>query len=159
MIFHASMQAADPAQVGRVIAELWRGEVLPFSHVGTGSVVVMAGDERNSAIEIYPVGTDLYEVPGDADGEGRPGGPDGRRAAHLAIATTLSRAEVEAIAAREGWSAKYRKRGGMFGVIEIWLEGAFMLEVLTPAMQTEYLQSFTIPGWRAVISQEAMVAA
>jgi hypothetical protein len=153
MIFHASIQAENPERVGRALAELWRGEVHPFPPIGVGSVIVMAGDERNSAIEIYALGTDLHEAAGDADGEGRPGGPDGRRAAHLAIATPLSRGEVEAIAGREGWSAKYRKRGGMFGVLEVWLENAFMLEVLTPSMQTEYLQSFTPQSWRAVLAE------
>lgn len=43
------------------------------------------------------------------------------------------------IAAREGWPTKYRKRGGLFGVIEMWIEGRQTMEVLTPPMQAEYL--------------------
>jgi hypothetical protein len=58
---------------------------------------------------------------------------------HGAIATGLDRDAVLAIAAREAWPAKYRKRGGMFGVIELWIEGRQMMEVLTPEMQSEYL--------------------
>jgi hypothetical protein len=60
-------------------------------------------------------------------------------ATHGAIATPLDEVEVLAIAGREGWPAKYRKRGGMFGVIELWIEGHQMMEVLTPEMQSEYL--------------------
>ena len=51
----------------------------------------------------------------------------------------LEREAILAIAAREGWSAKYRKRGGMFGVVEMWIEGRQMIEVLAPEMQAEYL--------------------
>jgi hypothetical protein len=56
-----------------------------------------------------------------------------------------------AVAAREGWPAKYRKRGGVFGVIELWIEGDRMIEVLTPEMQAEYLAAMTIPGWRGFL--------
>jgi len=44
-----------------------------------------------------------------------------------------------AIAQREEWPAKYRKRGGLFGVIELWIEGRQMMKVLTPEIQAEYL--------------------
>jgi hypothetical protein len=52
---------------------------------------------------------------------------------------------------REGWPAKYRKRGGAFGVIEIFVEGCQMIEVLTEEMQREYVDSVTIPNWMAMI--------
>jgi hypothetical protein len=55
------------------------------------------------------------------------------------VASPLEEAEVFAIAQREGWMAKYRKRGGLFGVIELWLENRQMMEVLTAEMQREYL--------------------
>jgi hypothetical protein len=55
------------------------------------------------------------------------------------MATSLTQEQVFAIAEREGWLAKYRKRGGLFGVIELWLEGDRMVEVLTHEMQAEYL--------------------
>jgi hypothetical protein len=63
----------------------------------------------------------------------------GFTASHAAIASPLEEAEIFAIAEREGWLAKYRKRGGQFGVIELWLENSTMIEVLTPKMQAEYL--------------------
>ena len=60
----------------------------------------------------------------------------------------LDLAGVHAIAEREGWLAKYRKRGGKFGVIEFWIEGTRMIEVLTPAMQGEYLGAMTAENWK-----------
>ena len=56
MIFHFSIAAKDPQRAARVIAELWRGEAFPFPPVAQGSWVAMAGDERNSTIEVYPLG-------------------------------------------------------------------------------------------------------
>ena len=65
-----------------------------------------------------------------------------------------------AIARREGWPAKYRKRGGAFGVIEIFVEGCQMIEVLTEEMQREYVDAVTIPNWMAMIqAMELPVAA
>ena len=77
-----------------------------------------------------------------SDGVGVPDpdrGTDFGVATHFAMATPLTQEQVLAIAAREGWPAKYRKRGGMFGVVEMWIEGRQMMEVLSPQMQAEYL--------------------
>ena len=60
-----------------------------------------------------------------------------------------------AIAAREGWGAKYRKRGGMFGVVEMWIDGRQMIEVLTPEMQVEYRAGMTVAGWKAMLAAGA----
>jgi len=139
MIFHLSIAADDPARVARVIAELWGGKARIFPPVGKGSAVATAGDGIGTTLEIYARGTELAPADGDADAyaEINPDAPR-RTATHIAMATRLSQQQVFAIAEREGWLAKYRKRGGMFGVIELWLENAVLAEVLTPEMQAEY---------------------
>ena len=153
MIFHVSIAAADPARVAGVLAEIWNAKVYPFPPVAQGSLFVHAGDDRNSAIEVYPLGTELMPADGDADATSRHNGAaDGRTPTHMAIATHLSQAQVMDIARREGWIAKYRKRGGMFGVIEFWLENTQMLEVLTEDMAGEYLQTMKQPSWEAAFS-------
>jgi hypothetical protein len=139
MIFHLSIDADDPRHVASVIAELWRGRSAPFPPVAEGSWVALALDERNSTIEVYPRGTELHPAQVDADAVAARGEPHGFCATHAAIATPLSLEEVMAIAERENWPARYRKRGGLFGVIELWLEGRVMVEVLTAEMQAEYL--------------------
>jgi hypothetical protein len=75
------------------------------------------------------------------------------------VATIHTVDEVLAIAAREGWPAKYRKRGGAFGVIEIFVEGCQMIEVLTAEMQREYIESVTIPNWMAMLREMDVPAA
>lgn len=141
MLFHVSIDARDPRHVASVLAELFGGEAFPFPPVGEGSWVAMAGDERNTTVEVYPYGTVLERAEGDADATGPVYSAAGRRgnATHFAMATPLSQEQVLAVAAREGWPAKYRKRGGLFGVIELWIDGDQMVEVLTQEMQAEYL--------------------
>jgi hypothetical protein len=139
MLFHMSIAAKNPERVATVIAELWRGEVRRFPPISDNGWIALARDDRGTCLEVYPQGTVLRETAGDADAHGELSGTDSLSPTHGAIATRLDRDQVLAIARREGWPAKYRKRGGMFGVIELWIEGRQMMEVLTPEMQAEYL--------------------
>jgi hypothetical protein len=151
MLFHMSIAAKDPRRVATAIAELWGGEAFPFPPISDNGWIALAGDDRASGIEVYPAGTVLMESEGDADAHGAQG-HFGHTPTHAAIATDWSREQVLALAEREGWPAKYRKRGGVFGVIEMWVEGRQMFEVLTPEMQAEYLAGVSIPGWRAMLA-------
>ncbi|WP_395395518.1 hypothetical protein WBP07_08605 [Novosphingobium sp. BL-8A] len=155
MIFHLSIDARDPQRVAEVLAELLGGEATPFPPVAEGSWLAHAGDERNTMVEVYPRGTQLIEAPGKGEYMGTPGAPGegGLSATHFAMATQLGPAQIFLIAAREGWPAKYCKRGGAFGVIELWMEGNRMVEVLTPEMQAEYLAATTLPNWKAMLAQ------
>jgi hypothetical protein len=157
MLFHVSISADDPRHVAGVLAQVMGGEALPFPPVSDDGWIVLTDDAYRSAIEVYPAGTLLREANGDADAFGDGGGRDRFTATHAAIGTDLSREAVIAIAAREGWPAKYRKRGGVFGVIELWVEGRQMLEILTPEMQAEYVGAVTIENWRAMLSAGAPV--
>lgn len=152
MLFHVSIEADDPWHVAEVIAEIWGGEALPFPAVIDGSWAALAGDNRSTLIEVYPRGTQLHPTGGDAIGvlaAHRRHNPT-----HFAMATNLSADLVFAIAKREGWEAKYCKRGGAFGVIEIFMEGCQMIEVLTPEMQQEYVDAITIPNWKAMLAAD-----
>lgn len=152
MLFHMSIAAHEPEHVASVIAELWgNAEPFYFPPVSQGSWIVICNDERRTGMEIYPIDTVLRESEGDADAYGESTGEVRFTATHAAIATHLDREQVFAIAAREGWPAKYRLRGGMFGVVEMWIEGRQMIEVLTPDMQAEYLATMTAPNWRRVL--------
>jgi len=152
MLFHISIAAHDPRRVACVIAELWEGEAFVFPPVIEGSWVAMAGDDRGTILEVYPIDTVLCEGEEDHDAYGERSGHIGNTPTHAAIATNLDLDAVLAIARREGWSAKYCKRGGKFGVIELWIEGRQMIEVLTPQMQREYLDCMTIDNWRRMLA-------
>jgi hypothetical protein len=152
MLFHMSIAAHDPRRVATVIAEIWGGEACVFPPVIEGSWVAMAGDDRGTILEVYPIDTVLVEGEGGADASGMRTGYIGNTPTHGAIATNFDQDKILAIAEREGWSAKYCKRGGKFGVIELWIEGRQMIEVLTPEMQREYLDCMTIANWKRMLA-------
>jgi len=159
MLFHLSIDADDPRRVAQVIAELWGGVASPFPPVIAGSWIAMAGDDRNTAVEVYPRGTELVEAAGDADAVGAIGRNGRHSSTHFAMATAMGVEQVLAVARREGWPAKYRKRGGAFGVLELWIEGSRMIEVLTPEMQAEYRATMTVAGWNGFLASVGMANA
>ena len=159
MLFHVSIDAAEPRRVAQVLAELWGGIATPFPAVADGSWVAFAGDERNTMVEVYPRGTELHEAAGPSDAYGVIRDAGARSSTHIAMATPLDQARVEAIAQREGWPVKYCKRGGAFGVLELWVEGDRMVEVLTPEMQAEYLATMTVPNWTGYLTSIGMLEA
>lgn len=140
MIFHLSIDCREPRRVAGVIAELFGSNiVVPFPPVGGGaSFMALAGDARNSGVEVYPRGMGLRLVDGIDEGVGVQG-EGGPSATHFAMATPLDEQQVMAIAAREGWTARVCNRGGQFDVIEFWIENDRMVEVLTAPMQAQYL--------------------
>lgn len=160
MLFHVSVSALNPERVARVIAELWDGAAMPFPPLGEGSWVAHAGDDRNTLVEVLPRGTELFPGPGGADAISVHNPHASRSTAtHIAIATPHDIDRVRAIAARHGWMTKYCKRGDAFGVIELWVENALLVEVLTPEMQAEYLAHATLAGAREMFAAPELEAA
>ena len=149
MLFHLSIEADDAKRTAEVLAEIWGGTALPFPPVGVGSWMAFHGSDNGTMIEVYPRGTTLTETDSDAIGTmaDRPRGS----AVHFAMSTDLPAKQIYAIAKREGWNAKYCKRGGQFGVIEVWIDGCQMIEVLTPEMQREYLDAVTVANWSKML--------
>jgi hypothetical protein len=137
MLFHASIGARDPSHVASVLAALWQGHAYPFPPF-PGSYIALAGDAHGTAIEIYPAGQVL--VPG-ADEVASSRVEDGMRPTetHLAIGVPRSESEIHEIAKWVGWKSRTCVRGGMFRVVELWVENRLLVEVLTPEMQREYL--------------------
>jgi hypothetical protein len=159
MLFHISIAAERPKQAARLVAELWGGRAYPFPPVAQGSWIAMAGDERGSAIEVYPLGTELHLGEGESAVRPRVGPVSRNGPVHVAIATALDVDAVKAIAKRFGAPAKVCARGP-FHVIELWVEGRFMIEVLTPRMQAEYLANLHFAGYeRFLAATELAVAA
>jgi hypothetical protein len=148
MIFHASIPAREPGRVAAVIAEIWGGQSFRFPP-WPGAWVAMAGDARGSMVEVYP--HTLPIAPGAGDGMARPhpdADPRPYACFHLAIATGRTVDEIVAIGAREGWRAVPCSRGGVFDVVELWIENGLMFEVLTPEMQDDYRAGVNMDMWR-----------
>ncbi len=159
MLFHLSIEADNPQRMAQFFAEIWDGEALPFPSVTPGSWAAHSGDERATMIEIYPRGTEMHPVEGDNDAAGVRVAPHRFTATHMAIGTKKSEAEIYALCDRYGFAAKYRKRGGIFGVIEIFAEDCQMIEVLTDEMQREYTGAITIENWKMMLKAQGLAEA
>lgn len=158
MIFHLSIAADRPERAARIIAEIWQGSAYPFPPFARGAWIAMAGDGCNSAIEVYPRGTEMHAAEGDGGVECRTGRPSRYGPSHSAIATPLSADEILAIARRNGLIAKVCDRGP-FSVIEVWIDGCCLFEVLTEEMQADYLRNMTTEAWEQYLIGSALAAA
>lgn len=142
MIHHFSLTARSPAHVAAVLAEVLDGRSFPFS-IFPGSHIAIADDPSGTAIEVYPLGTEL--VPGgrtDAVHAVTNPQPDIFSGTHAAISVNLSEEEIQAIGRREEWRAVTCERRD-FRVIEFWVENRFLIELLTPEMTEDYRHAMT----------------
>ncbi len=156
MLHHFSMAAADPQHVAAVLAELWNGRSYPFP-VYPGSYVAFAGDDRGTMIEVYPLGSELH--PGDPELPEMVVNPTAPTYAstHIAMSVPIAPADIERIAAREGWFAQRCDRGPFFTAIEFWVENRFLIELLPPDMAARYVDFATIENWENLLLAGAPV--
>ena len=153
MLFHASIPADNPERVAQVIAELWRGEHMPFPP-HPGAFMAWSGDERGTEIEIFPRGQEEFPAPGEVTVR-KNASPSQYSEVHVAMATSLTFDEVLQIAEREGWMAQRCDRGGLFKVVEFWVENKFLLELLPDVEQKRYVENMTPQKFRALFSMSA----
>lgn len=138
MIHHLSLPATDTRHVAEVLVELFDGVLTGFGPY-RDSFIAWAADDHGTAIEVYPVGTEM--VPPDGPGQAQfRHNPDASRfvATHATVGIERSVEEIRAIADREGWRAEVLSRGP-HDVVELWIENAVMLELMTPEMTADYL--------------------
>jgi hypothetical protein len=138
MIHHLSIPARDPLHVASVLTEMFRGRLTGFGPY-PGSYIAWMGDEHGTAIEVYPVGTEMFPDSGPGQANFRhQAGASPFTATHAAISIERSREEIAGFARREGWRALELPRGPN-RVIEFWLENTVMLELLTSDMARDYV--------------------
>jgi len=140
VIHHVSIPAADTRHVAEVLRSLLGGEITPFGPY-RDSWIVWTGDEHGTAVEVYPVGTELYppDGPGQAEFRGVER-PSPFVATHVNLSVDLDVDQIQAVAVAEGWRAVRLSRGP-FEVVELWIENHVMLELMTPEMCRDYLAS------------------
>ncbi|WP_337886561.1 hypothetical protein [Fischerella thermalis] len=140
MIHHISISAINPLGVAQALAKVMKGQVAPFPP-HPGSYFVFPGDEHGTAIEVYPLGSEI--APGAAANEQcmfvHNANSSMFTATHAAISVPVSQAEIEQVGVSEGWRVVRCSRESFFDVIEFWLENRLMIELLTPEMASQYL--------------------
>ncbi|MGX2040237.1 hypothetical protein ACWJKU_08890 [Methylocaldum sp. MU1018] len=147
MIHHISIAARHPQHAAAVLAEILGGQSFPFP-VFTGSYIALTDDPYRTAVEVYPLGTELKPGLGhDAVMSVTDDAPSAFTATHAAISVDLTEQQIKNIAARESWRAVTCNRGGLFDVVEFWVENRVLIELLTPEMAQAYLDTISPRQW------------
>jgi hypothetical protein len=154
MIFHASLPADQPQIAASVLARILGGASMPFPPGGKESWMAWSADGLTE-LEISPRGLEIVRGPHAI--EMRPGPARDSRASdwHVAIGTSVPGEEVLRIAQEAGWPARLCQRGNFFHCIEVWIEGAAVIEVLDPSMQAEYRATMTPSNWRSAFGLDS----
>lgn len=162
MINHISFGVNDPEKVANILAELWGGVAMPFPP-SPGGFVAFADDGIGTLVELVPA--DVHLVPGtgypdetnftletrtdDYESTFEPGNESSLfGSVHLNINSPLDEESIKAIAKREGWRCFTANRGGgLFQLIEFWIENRFCIEVNTPEMTEAYRSMVNPENW------------
>lgn len=150
MLHHIYVAVDSPARVSRVLAEVLGGRSFPFP-VHEESYIVIVGDGHGTAIAILPAGTQLTPALDEVEFSTAQI-PPVFNSVHAAISVEMSEAEIEQIAAREGWLVRRCDRGP-FPIIEFWVENKFLIELLTPELVSQYLQVATPESYEMALAQ------
>jgi hypothetical protein len=153
-LIHASIPADDPHKAAEVLAELMGGEALPFPPAGPQGRMAWSGDGRVS-LEIVPRGSLIHHAA--EEGEWRPvSNPQRLSEVHLAIGVDRPAVDIIAIAEKAGWPARLCSRGeGFFDLVEVWVEGAFMLEMFDPEQAAHYERVVTVENLKRYLAAAA----
>lgn len=159
MIAHVSIPASNPHATALLLAALIDGEAFSFPVV-QGAWIAVARNGSGLAIEVYPEGMAHHPGVGDVDPALTPQGPqsmpwedqiypDGQHihpsAFHFAVATPLTDEQVLDRAHQAGLRALKCDRAGVFGVVEVWLDHAILVEVLS-APELDRYREFMNPA-------------
>jgi hypothetical protein len=152
-LIHASVPADDPKKVAEVLSEIMGGEALPFPSVENGWMA-WSGD-GSVDLEVVPRGHLIHLGPDE--GEWRNvSDPQRLSEVHLAIGIDRPKEEIIAIAEQAGWPARICSRGeGFFELVEVWVEGTFMLEMFDPAQAAHYERVVTVENLKRFLAEAA----
>lgn len=149
-ILHASIPADRPDNVASVLARLMGGQAMPFPPGGPEAWIAWANDGQTE-IEVVRRGDGLTQGPLEA--EWRPANAASRSSeVHLALAVPQAAADILAIARAAGWPARLCNRGGLFELIELWVEGAFLIELFDPAQAEHFARVMSADQWAALLA-------
>lgn len=155
MILHASIVADDPESAARAIARLWVGEAFAMPGPGEGTWGVITERHPGEMIEVLRRGSEFHARTGEHV-DVRIGTPVRQSGIHILLETPLDHAALMAAADEEGvpiWKVDH----GFFDVYEAWLDGCFLLEVMTPEMAAHYRSIITIENARAYAAGQLQI--
>jgi len=164
MIAHLSVPSQTPRETALFFAAIIDGLAFDFPVV-PGASIAVASDGSGTAVEVYPPSMKHHPGVGPVDPGVTPDGPQAMpwedqifaepgearpSSFHLAIATHLAEAQVIARAQALGWRTLACERAGVFGVVEVWVDNRYLVEVLVPKQAARYREFMNIEGCSAM---------
>jgi hypothetical protein len=126
LLHHVSFNARDPERVAAVLADMLGAKALraPAPPFPGAAWFVCCGDDAGSP---RGVGFDaeMREMSGS----------------HVLMSTPHRADHVFALAEREDWRVE-NADAGLFTFIKVWVENAFLVELMTPEMTRAYVAAF-----------------
>lgn len=149
MLHHVSFSARHPDVVAKGVARLLDGLALkaPCPPFPPGSWFVCLGDAHGTLLEVLPWGHVQDPSAGGAkrvDELMRE-----RSSTHVLLQTPCSTSRIETIATEEGWDWAHAS-AGFFQFTKVWVEGQFLIELMTPEQATSYTTTFGAQGFPAL---------
>jgi hypothetical protein len=164
MIAHLSIPSVTPWETALFFAAVIDGLAFDFPPV-PGASIAVARDGSGTAVEVYPPAMKHHPGAGQVDPKITPDGPQampwedqifaesgGSRPSsfHMAIESALPAQQIMSRAQSLGWRTLACERAGVFGVIEVWVDNTYLVEVLVPAQADRYRQFMNIDGCAAM---------
>ena len=151
MIAHASIPADDTRKTAAVLADLMQGEALPFPPAGPNGWKVWSGD-GDIDLEVVPRGATIRRE--ETQANWRASEIASRLTeVHLAVCVNRPESEIIAIAEKAGWPARHCVRGGIFSLVEVWVDDCFLIELLDPAQARQYKERVTATTWKKKLAE------
>lgn len=145
MIVHVSMPADDCAAVAQTLAAFMRGGCVRFPPGGARAWTAWS-EHGDTQIVVTPRGECMER--GEHDMVWTRYATPRAAETHFALCVERPAAEVVQLAHAAGWPARICDRGGFFHVVEVWVEGAYLVEVLDPEFTAQYRETMTIDNWQ-----------
>ena len=158
MIAHFSIPSRTPRETALFFASVINGTVFDFPVV-PGASIAVANDNSGLAVEVYPFDMAHHPGTGAVDPDLKPEGPvpmpwedqifpesgePTHSGFHCAMSTEITETEIIARAEALGWRTVVCERGGVFGLVEVWVDNKFLVEVLVPK-EVERYKAFMHP--------------
>lgn len=148
-IHHFTIPAQNPELVASALAEIVGGRAMPLPHPA-GNILVYAGDEDGSAIEVWPAATRGDVGQHHTDQRDLPLPPAWPHHAYVTAPTTTE--AILAVFARHGWKADRVMNGPSggpgFELVRGWIENQTCIELGGSEMREQYERFFKMAASR-----------
>ncbi|WP_176593253.1 MULTISPECIES: hypothetical protein [Sphingobium] len=151
---HCSMPADDPKKAAETLSRIFGGQLTRFPPGGPDAWMVWSKDE-SIQLECTPRGTVLTPDDDQVILGARAEPPTRHSEVHIGVCVDMPKEEILEIAKEVGWPAypSVRIPGEEgFSVIELWVEGKFLLELTDPSDTARLERSVTVEGWKAAFA-------